>query len=407
VDSLSVFESDTIFQFDILGIPEMRADGYIGENMLLAVMDGGFEGMPVVPAFTTLFNDNRVLMSYDFIGRTSDVYKYSDHGTNVMSLLAAEQTDPDYAGVIPNASYLLFITEDISVEYRLEEYRWLIAAEKADSAGVDVISSSLGYAIFDDPGMDYMATDLDGLSSVITRAAQKASVKGILVVTSAGNLGFGNPWSTVLFPADIINGLAVGSINSDFSQSVFSPDGPTSDGRIKPDVVALGSGTFVINNTGNIVNKSGTSFAAPAVAGLAAGVWQAYPDISAVDLLNAIRMSSSMSSQPNNMLGYGVPHYRALRNFIDAEQSEKWFAIYPNPVSENGNLKIKVFDPTSDNNVKIKLFDTLGKQLADDNLNISWQNNEYFLELVSLRPGIYILNLQSDSNFSQVKILKL
>jgi hypothetical protein len=107
------------------------------------------------------------------------------------------------------------------------------------------------------------------------------------------------------------------------------------------------------------------------------------------------------------MLGYGVPHYRALRNFIDAEQSEKWFAIYPNPVSENGNLKIKVFDPTSDNNVKIKLFDTLGKQLADDNLNISWQNNEYFLELVSLRPGIYILNLQSDSNFSQVKILKL
>ncbi len=407
VDSLSVFDSDALFQFDILGIPQMRADGYIGENMLLAVMDGGFEGMPAVPAFTTLFNDNRVLMSYDFIGRTSDVYQYSDHGTNVMSLLAAEQTNPDYAGVIPNASFLLFITEDISVEYRLEEYRWLVAAEKADSAGADVISSSLGYAIFDDPSMDYMATDLDGLTSVITRAAQKASVKGILVVTSAGNLGFGNPWSTVLFPADIIDGLAVGSINIDYSQSIFSPDGPSANGRIKPDVVAFGSGTFVINKTGNIVNKSGTSFAAPPVAGLAAGVWQAYPDISSADLLNALRLSSSNSSQPDNSFGYGVPHYRALRNFLDAEQSENWFSVYPNPVIENGYLKIKVFDPTSDNNVKIKLFDTLGKPLADDNLNITWQNNEYFLELLSLPKGIYILNLQSDSNFSQVKILKL
>lgn len=407
VDSLSVFESDTLFQFDILGITEMRADGFIGENMLITVMDAGFKAMTVVQGFTTLFNENRVLLTYDFISRTSDVYQYSDHGTEVMSLLAAEQTNPEYVGVVPNASYLLFITEDISVEYRLEEYRWLIAAEKADSAGTDVISSSLGYAIFDDPSMDYIATDLDGLTSVITRAAQKASEKGILVVTSAGNLGFGNPWSTVLFPADIINGLAVGSVNSDYSQSVFSPDGPTADGRIKPDVVASGSGTYVINKTGNIVNKSGTSFAAPAVAGLATGVWQAYPNISVAELLNAIRMSASMSSQPNNMFGYGVPHYRAVRNFLDAGQAGNWYTVYPNPVGENGYLKIKVFDPTSDNNVKIKLFDTLGKQLSDDNLNITWQNNEYFLELLSLPKGIYILNLQSDSNFSKVKILKL
>ena len=113
-------------------------------------------------------------MTYDFIGRTSDVYQYSDHGTKVMSLLAAEQTNPDYVGVVPNASYLLFVTEDVNFEYRIEEYRWLIAAEKADSAGADVISSSLGYIIFDDPSMDYMASDLDGLTSVITRAAQKA-----------------------------------------------------------------------------------------------------------------------------------------------------------------------------------------------------------------------------------------
>ena len=407
VDSLSVFDSDTLFQFDILGIPEMRADGYIGENILIAVMDGGFRGMNTIPAFTSLFNDNRVILSYDFIARASDVYKYHDHGTKVMSLLAAEQTTPDFVGVVPNAEYMLFVTEDVDYEYRLEEYRWIVAAEKADSAGTDVISSSLGYMIFDDPSMDYNAQDLDGLTSVITRAAQRASNKGILVVTSSGNLDNFNPYETVLFPGDIIDGITVGSIDSDFKQSSFSPDGPTADGRLKPDVVAYGRSTFVINEAGNIVNKTGTSFSAPQVAGLAAGVWQAYPEISSTVLLNAIRMSSSNASQPNNSIGYGVPNYRALINFLEAEESESWFAVYPNPVSEGGYLKIKVFDPVSDNNVKIGLFDTLGKPLADDNLIISWQNNEYFLELLSLPQGIYILNLQSESNFSQVKILKL
>jgi serine protease AprX len=407
VDSLSLFDSDTLFQFEILGIPEMRADGYIGENKLIAVMDGGFSGMNTIPAFTTLFNDNRIILTYDFIARTSDVYKYHDHGTNVMSLLAAEQTTPDFVGVVPNADYILFVTEDVDNEYRLEEYRWLVAAEKADSAGTDVISSSLGYAIFDDPSMDYSASDLDGLTSVITRAAQKASTKGMLVVTSSGNLGSYNPWATVLFPADIIDGLAVGSINSNFTQSGFSPDGPTADGRLKPDVVAYGSSTFLINEVGNIVNKSGTSFSAPQVAGLAAGVWQAYPDISSAELLHAIRMSSSNSSQPDNSIGYGVPNYRALINFLEAEESESWFTVYPNPVIGEGYLKIKVFDPVSNTNVKIKIFDTLGNRLGEDDLIISWQNNEYFLNMATLRAGIYILNLQTNSNFSQVKISKL
>jgi subtilisin family serine protease len=407
VDSLSVFESDTLYQFEILDIPQMRADGFIGENMLVAVMDGGFQGMPSVPAFSNLFSNNRVLMSYDFVGRTADVYQYTDHGTNVMSLLAAEQTGPDYAGIIPNANFILFVTEDINFEYRLEEYRWLIAAEKADSAGANVISSSMGYFIFDDPSMDYVEEDLNGLTSVISRASQKASTKGMLVVTSAGNLGFGNPFNTVLFPGDVIDGLTVGSISASGMQSNFSPDGPTADGRIKPDVVAYGSGTYVINKSGNIINKSGTSFSAPQVAGLAAGIWQAYPQLTVPEILDAMRKSASNSGQADNAIGYGVPSYRAINNYFAAEESSAWFAVYPNPVIEAEKLKIKVFDPARDKFLKIRMFDTLGKPIADDDLQISWQNNEYFLELVSLPRGIYILNLQSDSNFSQVKILKL
>ena len=375
--------------------------------MMIAVLDGGFKGMPNIPAFTILFNDNRVLLSYDFIARTNDVYKYHEHGTNVMSLLAANQQAPDFVGVVPNADYLLFVTEDVRYEYRVEEYRWLIAAEKADSAGADVISSSLGYGIFDDPSMDYIASDLDGQTSVITRAAQKATIKGILIVTSSGNLDSFNPWETVLFPGDIIDGVTVGSINANLAQSSFSPDGPTADGRLKPDVVAFGSGTYLINEAGNITNKSGTSFSAPQVAGIATGIWQAYPDKKVDDIIDAFRNSSTNSANPNNELGYGIPSYTALKNYMEAVESDVWFSAYPNPLETTDYLKIKVFDPIVDNNVQVKMFDTLGNPLLDENLTVNWQNNEYFLEMTALPQGIYILNLQSNSHFSQVKILKL
>jgi subtilisin family serine protease len=406
LDSLNIYESDTLFQFDILGIADMRADGYQGNEVLVAVMDGGFEGMPGLTAFSAIYNNSRVIMTYDFLTRTPDVYRYTDHGTKVMSLLAARQNNPDYAGVVPDASFMLFVTEDIFNEYRLEEYRWLVAAEKADSAGADIISSSLGYNIFDDSSMNYDKSQLDGVSAVITRAAQKAFTKGILVVTSGGNTGLTDPWRNVLFPGDIIGGLAVGSITSNNSPSAFSPRGPTADNRIKPDVVAYGSGTFVINKFGNIVTSSGTSFSAPQVAGLAAGILQAFPDLKVSALIGAFHNSSSNAFNPDNELGYGVPSYRALRNYIEADESETWFVVYPNPVI-NDFLRIKVFDPQTDNNVQFKMFDTLGKAMVSTNLSITWQNNEYFLEMSSLPQGIYILNLQSDNNFSQVKILKL
>ena len=407
LDLLTEYASDTLLQNDLLDIGLMRAAGYQGQHMLIAVMDGGFAGMPAIAAFTDLFTDNRVLMAYDFITRTNDVYRYSDHGTKVMSLLAASQTAPDYAGVVPAASYLLFVTEDINYEYRVEEYRWLIAAEKADSAGADIISTSLGYNTFDDPLMDYSKSQLDGRTAVITRAAQKAANKGILFVTSGGNTGNIDPWENVLFPGDVIDGLAVGSITTSLKPSSFSPRGPTADDRLKPDVMAYGSGTYVINQSGNIVNVSGTSFAAPLVAGLAAGVWQAFPEVTAADLLAAIRFSSSNAATPDNIMGYGIPSYRAVSNYLAAEQAAGWFALYPNPVVNTPYLRIKIYDPIRDPSVIFTMFDTLGKPIASADLAITWQDNEYFLEMTGLPRGIYILNLQSGKNFSQVKVLKL
>lgn len=407
IESLTAYQSDTLFQFNILGVPQMRADGYDGNGIMIAIMDGGFEGMPTINAFDSLFIEGRVLMAYDFISRSSNVYQYIDHGTKVSSLLCAAQKSPDYVGVVPKASFLLFVTEDINVEYRLEEYRWLVAAEKADSAGVDIISSSLGYNVFDDPTMDYNKSQLDGNTAIITKAADKASHKGILVVTSGGNTGSSDPWENVLFPGDVIDGITVGSVINVSTPSSFSPRGPTSDGRIKPDVMALGSGTYLINKLGNIVTGSGTSFSTPLVAGLVAGIWQAHPDITSKELLTAMRESSSNALSPDNEMGYGIPSYQALNNFLQAEASTTWFAAFPNPVMNTNFLQIKIFDPVADNNVRFKMFDALGKPLTDDNLKITWQDNAYFLETTTLPRGIYILNLQSDSNFSQIKILKL
>jgi subtilisin family serine protease len=406
IEDLTNIGSDTLFQFDILGVPEMRVDGFQGENMMVSVLDGGFEGLNSIPAFADLINNNNILLAYDFVSRSNNVFQYSDHGTKVMSLLAANQQAPDYVGVVPNADYLLFVTEDVSYEYRIEEYRWLIAAEKADSVGTDIITSSLGYNIFDDPSMNYNKSQLDGKTAVITMAAQMAATKGILVVTSGGNTGLSDPWETVLFPGDIIDGLAIGSITSDISLSTFSPRGATADGRIKPDLLAQGSATYVINSTGNITARNGTSYSAPLVAGLATGVWQAYPNNNVHELINALLHSSTNSANPDNEWGYGIPSYTAIKNYFTAEESNVWFTAYPNPLETTNFLRIKVFDPILDDNVQVKMFDTLGKPLLDENLSITWQNNEYFLEMTTLPRGIYILNLQSNSNFSQVKILK-
>ena len=405
LDLRTEYASDTLLQYDILGIAEMRADGYQGQGMLIAVMDGGFAGMPGTAAFAGLFAGNRVLMAYDFITRSADVYRYSDHGTKVMSVLAASQSSPAFAGVVPEAAFMLFVTEDINYEYRIEEYRWLVAAEKADSAGADIISTSLGYNTFDDPLMDYTKPQLDGRTAIITRAAQKAAGKGILFVTSGGNTGNIDPWENVLFPGDVIDGLAVGSINSTFRPSSFSPRGPTVDGRLKPDVMAYGSGTYVINQFGNVVNASGTSFAAPQVAGLAAGVWQAFPDITARDLLDAIRFSADNAATPDNTMGYGIPSYRAVRNYLEAGQTTAWYALYPNPVTDY--LRIKIYNPVDNPGLNFTMYNTLGKPVTGADLAITWRDNAYFLEMTGLPRGIYILNLHSGKNFSQVKVLKL
>jgi serine protease AprX len=315
-------------QLQQIGLDEMHSMGYRGEGIRIAIFDSGFQGVNLSAPFSLLFTENRVKQTFNFVNNNSAVFQTDDHGTEVLSVMAAN-SDGVYTGGAYKAEYLLYLTEDVSSEYRIEEYNWTFAAERADSAGVDVINSSLGYYEFDESSMDYAKSDLDGKKAVVTRAARKAIEKGMIVVTSAGNEG-GNSWKLVTPPADTEGILAVGSVNALRSLSSFSSQGPSADSRIKPDVVALGSGTSVVRASGALGTASGTSLASPLIASLAAGALQAFPSLSAEEIYEAIIYSADQASMPDNLMGYGLPHFKAIKNYIESWQSEEVISIYPN-----------------------------------------------------------------------------
>ena len=259
----------------MLGIPQMHADGFRGEGMTIAFLDGGFMGVNTTAAFQELFNEGRYddVVSHDFVRNTDNVFQYDDHGSQVFSVIAANIAD-DFTGGAYKANFQLFVTEDASSEYRVEEYNWLFAAERADSAGVDIISSSLGYYDFDIASMNYSTAQMDGKTAVVTQAAQWAADRGIVVVTSAGNEGNIPSWRIITAPADGADVVAVANLTPQGVASSSSSRGPAADGRIKPDLAALGSGVTVVQDNGAIGTASGTSLAAPLITSLIAGVWQ-------------------------------------------------------------------------------------------------------------------------------------
>lgn len=410
-DELEISDSptDTLFQNEIMNVKEMHLQGYLGSGVAIAVLDGGFREVDNVEAFAHLYNQNQLIYTYDFVSKTPDVYQYSSHGTKVLSFMAAK-IESTYQGIAPEADYMLFVTENVPTEYRIEEYYWLIAAEKADSAGVDIISTSLGYNTFDDPQMNYTQEEMDGNTTIIVRAAHIAAEKGILVVASAGNEG-NKSWSIITSPADMRNGLAVGSITTDYSRSSFSSFGPSADERIKPDVVAMGSSAFLVNKNGVVSRGSGTSFSAPQVAGLMAGIWQAYPEFTSLKLLEAIRMSSSNTTTPDDEIGYGIPSYIAIKNYLESVTTIEPIEVYPNPVISSELLNVKIVNPSKIAQAKFELFETSGKKIASNLYAVTWSNNIASIELQHLSEGLYFLNVLYELNNKpeayKVRIVKL
>jgi subtilisin family serine protease len=394
------------YQNNLLGIDALHDSGITGEGIIIAVTDGGFLGVDNQQPFSHLYDNNRIIHTYDYVGGQSNVYQYSNHGTKVFSLLGAYEQG-QFIGSAFDSDYMLFVTEDdcSSCEHRIEEYNWVFAAEFADSAGVDIINASLGYNWFEDPSMSYTPSQMDGNTAIISRAADIAFSKGIVVVSAAGNEGL-NSWKIVTAPGDAHNVISVGNINSNGSLSATSSVGPTADQRLKPELVALGTSVKVISSSGNIVSGSGTSFSAPQIAGLSALIMQSYPDLSAEDLRFLMMETASNSTNPNYKIGHGVPNFNSLENFINFSDSEQSFVLYPNPVNDD-NLLLRVNNPDEISQINLRIFNTNGQQVFEEDINFSWQYNTHIINMYSLDAGIYIFNLNLGDKVEKIKILKI
>ena len=280
--------------------------GLTGKNMIIAVIDGGFKNVNRIPVFQQI----DICGYQDFVNPASpNIFAETDHGTKVLSAMAINKP-LFYIGTAPKASYWLLRSEDQQTEQEVEEDYWTMAAEFADSVGCDLINSSLGYNEYDYPWMSHRLWHLDGRTAFVSRSAALLANKGIILVNSAGNSGMG-PWKKIGVPSDTDNILTVGAITADEPQHIapFSSVGPSQDGRIKPDVVAIGAPTFLVNGRGVIMEDMGTSFSAPTICGLAACLWQGMPEKTAIEIIELIRQSADNHDHPDNIYGYGVPNF--------------------------------------------------------------------------------------------------
>ena len=280
--------------------------GFRGEGMQMAIMDAGFYHYQSLPTFDSIRNNNQVLETWDFVAGDASVNEDFAHGTNCLSTIAANMPGV-FIGTAPKTSFYLYRTEDISSEYPIEEHNWAAAAERADSLGADVFSVSLGYTTFDNSIFDYTYANMDGNTTVIARAADQAAKKGIVVVTAAGNEG-DNAWHYITTPADADSVLTVGAVDTSKQVANFSSFGPSADGQVKPDVAAVGFRAVVANaNTGAPSFGYGTSFACPIMAGVTTCLWQAFPEVNNMQIIDALRHSSDRFTTPDNRTGYGIP----------------------------------------------------------------------------------------------------
>ena len=313
----------------------LHKSGLTGLNITIAVLDAGFINADKIEALEPLRKRGGIITTRDFINNSSYVYDYHTHGTSVLSILAGAMPGI-INGTAPGAKYMLLRTEDVLSEFPVEEDYWIAAAEYADSAGADIITSSLGYFEFDDPSMDYPFSDMDGDRPFITRGADMASSKGILVVNSAGNER-NKAWLRIIAPSDGDSVLCVGAVNHDLTISDFSSAGYSSDGRVKPDMVAPGVLIPLQFEPGVWHSGSGTSFSCPVISGLSASLMQAVPDASPLEIINALRKSSDRYTRPDSLYGYGLPDFLKTLRLLEDEHTfrpEAMMSAGPNPFTD-------------------------------------------------------------------------
>lgn len=385
--------------------------GFQGEGMLIAIIDAGFYHYKTLPAFDSVRLNHQIVETYDFVANEVSVNEDHSHGMMCFSIMAAN-IPGELVGSSPKANFLLYRSEDVFSESPVEEQYWVAAAERADSIGADLISTSLGYDTFDNPAFNYTYTDMNGHTSLIAKAATLAAKKGMIVLAAAGNEG-NNSWHFISTPGDADSILTVGAVDGSGAVAGFSSYGPSSDGRIKPTVASVGAATALSSITGSIATSNGTSFATPNLAGLVACLWQAFPEFTNTEIIESVKQNSSIYKTPDNRIGYGIPDFqkafdslsqeRSLRNALIVLGNNK-IKIYPNPFKDNLTVLI---NPDHTANGIFRLFDAGGKLYFTKHVPLQEGSLQIinFNDLQPLQKGVYILYFNDGFSRQSFKLI--
>ena len=416
----SFLTGQNALQNAMLGIDVLHEEGFRGRGILIALLDGGYYSANNAPSSSTMLSsfllhieqEGRLLDTYSYVRHSEDVFRssFGEHGSLVLSTIAGYRLG-EYVGAAPEASFALFTTEDSGSEYVIEEYNWLFAAERADSIGADIIQSSVGYFEFDDERMDYSYADMDGETAISSRAARMAYERGILVITSAGNGGSSVTHPYIRAPADAKGVLAIGAVDFRENRIEFSSIGPSVDGRVKPDLMALG---FNVVGTGFEVidpGLSGTSFSAPLISGLAACLMQMFPEAERTHLKTREKLLSLSDrfDTPDNFYGHGIPTYGGGVVPVSTNAPSTFF-FYPHPVSLENNPLLRLQWISQEEEVllgvDIKIFSLLGVQVKHYPRVLPGKN-AIEVDMSELVPGVYIMRLRADfQNFIHTDLVR-
>lgn len=401
------FYGNTWQQTSLVHGDHLHDAGYKGSGVLIAVLDAGFIGSDTHPGFTDMWAAARIVDKRNFVQGNDLVFTSDTHGTKALSTITGH-TEGTYVGTAPDASVALYVTEDNTSETPVEMTNMLLASERADSAGVDIITTSLGYNLFDNSADNLVfAADLDGKTTIAAQAANTATSKGILFVASAGNEG-GNSWNMVLTPGDADSALTIGSVDYTGAMAGNSGYGPNAAGRVKPDVCLMGQAAAVFQGMG-YGSESGTSFATPQAAGWAACLWQEYPAATPAQIRRAITRCANSFTTPGTHNGYGVPDFSCARQMLlgvgelpSAMAEGSWVAVLPNP---SDGLTRLLISPMEDTKVDFSLFDVAGRNVLNwAGTFVKGLNEPVSVNLRHLPHGMYLL--QATSN-TQQQILKV
>lgn len=385
--------------------------GFHGEGMLIAILDAGFYHYQTLPAFDSVNIRQQIMETHDFVDNEVSVNEDYYHGMQVFSIIAGN-IPGQLVGTAPNADFLLYRSEDVASESPVEEQYWAAAAERADSAGADIITTSLGYNTFDNPVFDYTYADMNGHTTLIAKEATMAARKGMIVLAAAGNEG-NNSWHFITTPADADSIISVGAVNNLGEPASFSSYGPSSDGRVAPVAASVGEGTFVSSTTGPIGSGNGTSFATPNLAGLVTCLWQAFPEFTNMEIIDAVKKSSSIYNNPDDRIGFGIPDFQKAYDYLYPQKVQRDanmilgnqnIKIYPNPFKDNFTVIIKPLHTSTGN---FKIYDASGKLYFIKQVPLQAGVTQVinFTEMPAFQKGMYIIRFNDGISNESFKLI--